>query len=30
MRFFISEKAQDMKDMAEKGINAAKDKCKVQ
>ena len=28
--FSILEKAQEVRDMAEKGINAAKDKCKVQ
>ena len=27
---FLSEKANEVKAMAEQGINAAKDKCKVQ
>ena len=30
MFFSILEKAKDIKEMAEKGMNAAKDKCKVQ
>ena len=30
MYFSIAEKAKDIKEMAEKGVNAAKDKCKVQ
>ena len=30
MYFLIPEKAKDIKEMAEKGVNAAKDKCKVQ
>ena len=28
--FLISEKAQEVKAMAEQGLNMAKDKCKVQ
>ena len=28
--FIFSEKAQEVKAMAEQGLNAAKDKCKVQ
>ena len=28
--FFIPEKAKDIKELAEKGVNTAKDKCKVQ